>query len=286
MGNLFSTIRLIDLIDADKQSIYDLYSIVGKNLQFIYDKKIYPVENVDLWEDFIERLCDRYFNRYLSFDTYYTFSLKLKFVIQNNREKYKRIWDASLKEINPLLSFEETEITDEGRETEGSNQAHSTNEFDNKNDTETKNDLENKTIDASSQTTNHITDDNRVVEGMSSNPKSQSSLSAKMTELKYIDTQRLQINKDDYTTTVTNGGNTVVKDTGSTETHNNSNGISTGSNQSSYEDKIKALITRTKHGFNGSQVDLLEKYASIIFDMNNEIIEDINEAHLFMSTLC
>lgn len=286
MSNLFTTIRLIDLINTDTQSIDDLYSIVNKNLKFIYDKKVYPVENENLWNDFIERLCDRYFNRYLSFDTYYTFSLKLKFVIENNRERYKKIWEASLKEINPLITFFEEESTNEDRTNNGTSHSSNENHYDNLNDSETQNNLENKTIDNSTQTNNHKTDDNRVVEGMSANPKSQSSLSAKMGEMKYIDTQRLQINKDDYTTTTTNGGTTTVKDTGTTKNTTNGSGNSNGLNDSNYEDKINAIITRTKSGFNGNQIEMIERFSKLVFDMNNAIIEDIDNEHLFMSTLC
>ena len=326
MGNLFNTIRLIDLIDTDTQSIDDLYKIVDKNLRFIFDKKVYPVNNADLWADFIERLCDRYFNRYLSFDTYYTFSIKLKFLIENNRAKYLQIYNASLKDIDPLITFFEDETTNEDRNTNSTNKT--TNESDYNSTSETNdnatnmsentqttgssgenvvsNNLKEKRTDNSTNTTTHTTTDNRVIEGLSSNPKSQSTLAETLANMTYIDNQRLQITKNDYEDATTNGGNITtdntgkqittnkdsveVKDKGKTtdnrNSYNKTTGNSKGDTNTAYEDKINALITRARKGFNGNQTELLEKYARMVFDLNREIIDDINNANLFMNTLC
>lgn len=326
MGSLFNTIRLIDLIDTDTQSIDNLYEIVDKNLRFIFDKKVYPVNNTDLWADFIERLCDRYFNRYISFDTYYTFSLKLKFVIEQNRAKYVQIWNASLKEIDPLITFFEDETTSEDRNTNGTNKSTNESDYNSTSDTSdnatntrentqttgtssenvVNNNLKEKRTDNSTNTTTHTTTDSRVIEGLSSNPKSQSTLAETLNNMNYIDNQRLQITKNDYEDATTNGGNITTDNTGKQITtnkdnietkdkgtvtdnrnsHNKTSGNSKGDTNTEYEDKINALITRARKGFNGNQIEMIEKFSRMVFDMNREIIDDINNANLFMNTLC
>lgn len=285
MAQMFQTIRLIDLIDTDTQPIEDLYNIMSKNLNNIYEKT-YPVQNNELWADFIERLVDRYFNRFLSFDTYYTWSLKLKFVMENNKAKYLRIYENSMREINPLITYEDTENVNENRESKGDSQSDTQNSYtDNASNSTTYGRTDTRTDNLTTDFKN-TTDSEKSINAITQNPKSQSGVAKTLNDLIYIDNQQINENTNNYHNKTDNTGTQTNATTGTDTNTGNNSGNSSNHNDTSYGNTDINVIERLKRGFNGNQLELLKKYEEIYFDVNREIIEDIERAKLFMSVLC
>lgn len=285
MAQTFQTIRLIDLIDTNTQPIEDLYTVMSQNLNSVYNKA-YPVQNNELWADFIERLVDRYFNRFLSFDTYYTWSLKLKFVLEQNKEKYIKIYENSMREINPLLTFEENEKVTSNRDSAGDSTGTTNNSFDNKSNTHNDYGKTDTRTDNLKSEFKNITDKDLTVNAMTSNPKSQSGISNDIENMIYIDNEQLTKNTNNYHNDTVNSGTQTNSASGSDDSNTTSNGNSQTKNENSFSNNEKSIIERIRNGFNGNQLELLKKYEEIYFDMNKEIIEDIDRAKLFMSVLC
>ena len=317
MANLYNGLRLIDLIDTDTQSVNDLYDVVKTNLSTLKDS-VYPVNDNTLFDDFIQRLCDRYFNRFLSFDSYYLFFLKLKFVLEDNKEKYNKIYEASLKKVDPLITFEENERVKEKRENEGTtgnessvenrsnsdyhNTSLSNSHTDTGRDSLSNSNTTNTQTDDTHSNFSNISDDQKTMVAHSSNPKSNTSISMDPANMTYIDAENLTVVKDNYhnstdntgTTTSSNVNSSNDSENGSSTTDSNTTGNGDSSSQSktdssttgSYSDLVNSAIERIKSGFNGNQIELLRLYTTYYFDMNKEIINDIERAHLFMSTLC
>lgn len=285
MAQMFKTIRLIDLIDTSKQPIEDLYKIMSKNLSNIYDKA-YPVSNDELWENFIERLCDKYFNRYLSFDTYYTWSLKLKFLLEDNKEKYLRIYENSMREINPLLTFEETENVNEDRKSTGDSASSSQNSFENNSDTKNEYGRTDTRTDNLTADFTNTTDKEVSINAFTTNPKSQSGVATSLDSLIYIDNEQLTQNTNNYHNKTENTGTQTTTAGGDDTSNTKADGNSQSKTENSFENKDNNIIERLRKGFNGNQLELLKKYEEIYFDMNKEIINDIERAKLFMSVLC
>lgn len=284
MSKLYNNIRLIDLIDTSTQPIDALYAEMTNNLLPLKDSA-YPVNDDNLFNDFIQRLCDRYFNRYLSFETYYTFYTKLKFVLEDNREKYLRIYEASLKKINPLITFEENEEIKENRDSNGNNTSNSTSNSDTTtNGNSTSNHNETRT-DNTKTSFNNVSDDQKTLSAHSSNPKSQSSISMDPDKMNYIDSENLTIAKDNYHNTTSNTGTVTNSGTDTGHTSSDAHSNATNNSSSNYTDKINSAVERIKSGFNGNQLELLKLYTTYYFDVNKEIINDIERARLFMSTL-
>ncbi len=286
MAQTFNTIRLIDLIDTNTQSIESLYSLMSSNLIGLYDRQVYPVNDRVLWANFIERLCDRYFNRYLSFDTYYAWQLKLKFLLEQNKEKYIKIYENSLREIDPLLTFSESEHVEDNKESTGSNETDTSGGYVDNINTSVIYGKSDTTKDERKTTVKNITDDERTINAFTNNPKSQSSMSAHLTELEYIDNEQLTINKNNYTNTSKNEGDITVTTSGSDKNVGTNDGTSNSRSNGQYTGSDKGVLDRLRKGFNGNQLELLKKYEELYFDVNKEIIEDIERARLFMSVLC
>lgn len=304
----------MDLLDLN-DPVTDIYTQMGENLKPLLDGSVYPVNDADLFNDFVERFCDRYINRFISFDTYGLFYMKLKFVLEQNKAKYKRIYELALKDIDPLLTYrdketvkEDTTIKAEGESTTN-NATDSTNSHTGTvtNDTTagqhgfTEVSFDNRKDSTTYKPKGKEITTNKTVSAGTSNPKSYASVPTKLENLKYIDNEQIgentatttYENKEDTTDTTKTGKekNTVELDNPSfTLTTYGDTIANNGTSKTSVEDKndnIKdSLITRIREGFNGDPMELLAKYEKLVFDLNGEIIEDINRARLFMSVLC
>lgn len=285
MSNLYNGLKLIDLIDGSN-GIDDLYLIMRNNLSDFKSKEIYPVNSDVLFNDFVSRLVNRYFNRYLSFDTYYTFKLKLQFVLEDNKAKYQRIYENSLRKIDPLITYEDKENVKENRGTTGTSESESATQTKSATESNENSENHNTQTDGTQSTFENVTDEQKTLQGFSNNPKSQSTLSMNINDMKYIDNEQLTINKDNYHNTTTNTGTT--RNDGNGESHSNTTSDSNGTakDNRTYSDKVESTIERIRNGFNGNQLELLKKYEEIYFDVNKEIINDIERNHLFMSVLC
>lgn len=326
-------LRLMSL--SDSGNIEDLYNIIETNLKPLLIKGVYPVNDRDLFRDFIERFTDRYYSRYLNFNTYGELYVKLKFVLENNKKKYQRIYELSLKEIDPLITFneketikEDTTLTGEDHRSDkaetvidaqasGSNSATgSTNgdgtntlSFENRNDLNTLS-FENRKDHTTFNPTGKEKTTVKNVNAVTSNPKTYQSVPNELSDLKYIDQEQIlegnTVNSFENrrdTTDLTKSGSEKNKlekngsevtsygnhsDSSSSGSYNDSNNSTTtnsGSSDGTKSDTKDSLITRLKDGFTGNQMELLKMYEALVFDLNNAIINDINDAHLFMTTL-
>lgn len=305
-------LRLISL--SDSGNIDDLYKIVYDNLSPLLIKGYYPVRDNDLFNDFIERFTDRYYNRYLNFNTYGELYIKLKFVLENNKLKYERIWELFNKQIDPLITYNDKETIKEDTTNTGEMQGETESSSDStqhrrgKDTTTTTTDYINRenetTYSPEGKEINATTTDNanggiKTVVASTSNP--QTSMSADMLikderGLKYLDNQSISESqnnfktetsyKDRKDTTTTKYRGTDKTVTGlELNTDYTTLGTDKGSSTANTKDIKDSTIVRIKEGFNGNQMELLRMYRDLIFDLNNEIMKDIDEAHLFMTTL-
>ena len=304
-------LTLYNLIDTG--DINDLYQIVYNNLSPLLIKGYYPVSDNILFNDFIERFTDKYFNRYLNFYTYNMLYIKLKFVLENNKAKYKRIYEASLKEIDPLITYSDTEKIKEDTTNKGETSGSTTTKSDN-NETHSGTDKNNTTIkfldrDTEStytpegkETDATTTDDSKggikTITGSTSNPQTnnQNKMITDLEGFKFVDGQSLMIQENNFKNehSYTNRKDTThVKQKGE-EYHNTDSILGTtyitinkgeASNVSNTKDIKDSTIERIRSGFNGNQMELLDYYSRLVFDLNAAIIADIDAAHLFMKML-
>ena len=298
-------LRLLSL--SDSGNIEDLYQIVYNNLSPLLIKGYYPVADNSLFNDFIERFTDKYYNRYLNFNTYGELYIKLKFVLENNKEKYKKIYAASLKEIDPLITYKDSETIKEDTTNTGEAKGESESNLENR----TQNRGQDKTTvttefekrkditeftPTGTETNTNKTDDIKSVQAHSSNPKSQTNIPEKLSEMKYADDEVINKTVNDYHT-ITSFTNRKDKtefiptgkdiNTSTTElgTEYTTTGLNGSKNSANTKDIKDSTITRIKEGFSGNQMELMRAYAALVFDINNEIINDIDRACLFMRTL-
>lgn len=347
-------LRLMSL--SNTGNIEDLYNIMEANLKPLYDKNYYPVKDKDLFRDFIERLTDRYYSRYLNFNTYGELYIKLKYVLENNKQKYLKIYEAGLIKIEPLITYRDKEeikedytlkgnsegtasgtgsssFTGSGgntSSTHGNENGYNNLSFENRQDknilsfTGRKDSAVTSFDNRYDKTEFTPTGTEKVIgkniSAYTSNPKTYESIPDELSDLKYIDNEQLgessqttsYTNRKDTTKTDKHGQekndltktgtetNTYDKtgkektdfntdsDTTSSGTYNDTNSTSTENTSTTKDESTNikdGLITRIKEGFSGNQMELIKMYSQLVFDLNNEIINDINDAKLFMSTL-
>lgn len=276
-------IRLVDLIDINRDSIDVLYREVGSQLITLFDRKIYPVDDIDFFNDFIERMCDKYYSRTLAFDTYNEFFIKLKFVLENNKLKYQQMFKAAAIEINPLYTYFDYEKAEDNLTlgTSVNTTIEDNRRVENRNEN-TGTDTSTTEYKSESSVTN-TTLNNKSITGMSSNPKSNTGLSTDISNLDYIDNESININVNDYKTVTKPTGSDVNRLERGTATEGFSQNSGEMTNNVVNSGTNTSILERIKHGYNGSPVELMQKYSKMIFDVNKEILNDIDDANLFMS---
>lgn len=106
INNPSSGIRLIDLIPMyDASFMYtDIYQTVGDYLDDL--KTSFYTNDEKLWKSFIEKFCDRYYSDYMNFDTYLEFKIKLKSVLDMNKEVCEVIAKAKATEYDIMVTSE------------------------------------------------------------------------------------------------------------------------------------------------------------------------------------
>ena len=305
-------LRLLSL--SDSGNIEDLYQIIYNNLSPLLIKGYYPVSDNDLFNDFIERFTDKYYNRYLNFNTYGELYIKLKFVLENNKIKYNRIWELYKKQFDPLITYQDKETIKEDTmntgEMEGETNSSTNSAQKRRGDDKTINttsfqDRENETTftpegsETNATTTDKSNGGIKTIMASTSNPQTSMSADQLIRDergLKYLDAQQITETDNNYKveTSFKNRKDTTVNKFRGEEknistlylnTDYTTDGTAAGTNKANTKDIKDSTITRVKEGFNGNQMELLDLYRRLIFDMNNEIIKDIDEAHLFMTTL-
>lgn len=106
INNPSQGIRLIDLIPMyDASFMYtDIYQTVGDYLKDLQTS--FYTNDEKLWKSFIEKFCDRYYSDYMNFDTYLEFKIKLKHVLDMNKEVCEVIAKAKASEYNIMTTTE------------------------------------------------------------------------------------------------------------------------------------------------------------------------------------
>lgn len=260
INNPSKGLRLIDLIpqytnDFDYTSIY---TAVNK---FLYDlKPCFYSENETLWNNFIERFCDRYYSDYLNFETFLDFKIKLKCVLNDNKEVCQVIAKAKTMEYDLLAT---------------STRSYSSKDFDdmarnvlNKNDTTNKSD------------------------STSTNKSDTSSTNTDTGYNLHSDTPSDSVNVKDLASSKTN----YVTDVQNDHSESTSKGVSSGSATTNTNDfstsqgniQEDSTHTRTHEDVttdtNKNAVELINS----LFRLNNDIckylLDEIDKAHLFSNT--
>ena len=298
-------LRLMSL--SNTGNMEDLYNVVENNLNPLLTKGVYPVNDRDLFRDFIERFVDRYYSRYINFNTYGELFVKVKFVLENNKKKYQRIYELSLKEIDPLITFKDSETIKEDTTTTGELKGNSSGTSENTQSTtgetitnnvnsfEDRKDTTKFKPTGSEKTTN-VTDDQKTIQAQSSNPKTKNTVPVTIEGMEYLDNEVINKttnnfhvtnsfeNRQDETTYQKEGKDIIDTTVTLNNTFKNEGNVENTSETNSTDIK-DSLITRIHEGFNGNQMELLRMYENLVFDLNNSIIEDINRANIFMKTL-
>ena len=281
VNNPTQTIRIADLLDMYKLDFRyeDLYNIVGKWLES--EKKYFVIADETLWNNFIESFCDRFYSRNINFYTTLDFKLKLRDLLRSTKNQAKRIYEADLLKIDPLITFnhltEKTETTT--GVTNSNNNSNSTSLSGSTSMRTDKSETSNKTID-----------------------KSASSGSSTNYDL-HSDTPSNAINIDDLFSVAKN----FVTDANNSKTKNSSRGSNnskfdsknSGTSKNESENHVKENIISTgksdfsndnifkeiSKGYNGDPTELVEKYMKLKTDVIQFYLDEIENACLFSSIL-
>ena len=258
INNPKRNIRLIDLLDMyahNEPFNYDnLYEII-KN--WLGTEKKYLV-NETMFDDFCELLCDRFYERNLNFDTFLDCKLKIRNTLRKYREKAKRMFDASLIDINPMQTYEhDTEHT-------GNNTGNSSDKGENSGETHS--------------TFNSVHD------------PSEHKTTVKNWDL-HSDTPSDSIKLDNmigananYITDANNSQN-VTSESGTLKdnSNNDSNFHNGDSREHKYLDDI--YFHELQKGYDGIPSDLLNKYIELNLDVVNFYLDMIEHECIFSNIL-
>lgn len=260
INNPSQGIRLIDLIPMyDASFMYtDIYQTVGDYLKDLQTS--FYTSDEKLWRSFIEKFCDRYYSDYMNSDTYLEFKIKLKHVLDMNKEVCEVIAKAKSSEYDILSTSERhynskdfdnfvrntlnNSNTQNSQTTNGTNESSSTNK-----DTNSGYDLHSDTPsdsvnvkDLASGGINYVTDANN--------------------------------NRSDSTSENDTKGKTSTDTNGSTSSEGSTH--EDGENNRTHEDSTTEV--------NKNPIELINS----LFRLNNDIckylFDCIDDAHLFSST--
>lgn len=259
INNPNRNIRLIDLLDMTQIDFNynDLYNVVG---DWLKSEKIYLV-NENLFDDFIEMFCDRFYQRELNFDTFLDCKLKIRNTLRKYREKAKRMYQASLIEINPLNTYEH--LTDNNGNTTGdsvTNSKYKGVDVVSSNHTDKVKNSGSDSVDSWHLHSDTPSDSQNLTDLKGSNPN--------------------------YVTDVTNDHNKtthgqVTDTTGNSSTNSNTENNSDTKNDYS-EDRIFHELAK---GYDGHPGDLLNKYVNLNLDTINFYLDMIEKECIFSNIL-
>lgn len=259
--NFNNGIKFLDLLEITENQ-NNLYEKINK---FLIDLKPYFfIDNDKIWKDFIERFCDKYYSRYLSFDTFYEFKIKLKFLLENNKRKYEQLYRASLIEIKPLINEYIKEVVESKKE---NNDVYN---GENINNTEVKNE-----INTNSESKSNSNNNSFNVNANSNTPQSNLNIENIIENDNYVDNVQNTKNTDSSLT------ENYLKDSSI------NNNVTNGKNNYKNVNKLleELLHTNTIEKINGNQSELLKIYSEIYIDVINTILADIDNEHLFSDIL-
>lgn len=321
-------IKLVDFIDMydPDVDIYEEVILFCKN--FLKSSKKYFFTNDEaIFNKFCELFALTFYSRTLNFESTLDFKMKLDALLLYNQEKYKKIFDASLIEINPLLTYhhetnhnetekgnngesfknvdshvnnssgnsgsKNTESYDNYKETTSYDDLKDEKSFDNRMDKQhtefehgLKNDSENKRLFSNTPQSNQNAADlftsntfvNAVEHDINSSTDSGTDISDNDTTYEGTET-----NKRTGDVNITKSGETIIDTTNNYTSADHYNGGESGNKTSNFENS--KIFTDISEGYDGSQIELLDKYVSIVFDVCRIMIDDIEDAGLFSAIL-
>lgn len=313
-------IKIVDFIDAYNPEL-DIYSeviIFCKNF-LKSSKRVFFIDDDAVFNKFCELFALTFYSRTMNFNTTLDFKMKLDQLLLYNQMKYKKIFDASLIEINPLLTYHH-EIThnEEAAGTTGENTS-SSGSFENStaNDSkDTYNDVkdrtsydnyrdeksfENRKDKGKDHMTHGLVTDTENKELVSNTPQSNVAADDLFTNNTFVSVVKHDVNNvtnsgtDLSTSELEYQGKEINEKKGAYDTirtgsiDRDATGSATGSNEQSGEKSGEfansRIFTEISEGYDGAGIDLLNKYVTIVFDVCRVIIDDIEDAHLFSEIL-
>lgn len=260
INNPSKGLRLIDLIPmyADTFDYTTIYSEVERFLNDL--KPCFYSENETLWKNFIERFCDRYYSDYLNFETFLDFKLKLKCVLNDNKEVCQTIAKAKAKDYD-LLATSTRSYNSKDFEDMTSNVLNTSNTT-NKNDTQSTSKSDTTSTDVNSGYNLH------------SDTPSDS-----------VNVKNLTEGKTNYVTDAMNDHSENTSESGSVGTSTN---VSEGSSTTENNTKENSNHTRTHEDTTTDTNRNVVELINSLFRLNNDVckylLDEIDKAHLFSNT--
>ena len=281
VNNPTQTIRIADLLDMYKNyfNYEDLYKIVGNWLQSEF--KYFVLDDESLWKTFIESFCDRFYGRNINFYTTLDFKLKLRDVLRASKNRAKRIYEADLLEINPLITFNHlTEKTEKSTGVTNSNNNSNSTSISNGTSVNSDNSQStNKTVDSSNTIGNSINYD------------------------LHSDTPSNAVNIDDLFSVaknfVTDANNNKTKNNSESSSNSTFTGNVSSSSRNENESSLKEnstnagktefsndnIFNEISKGYNGEPTELIKKYMNLKTDVIQFYLDEIEKDCLFSSIL-
>lgn len=307
-------VHFIDMYDVNT-GIYD--EVINFTKDFLNDsKRVFFTDDDAVFDKFCELFALTFCTRTMNFNTTLDFKMKLDALLLYNQMKYKRIFDASLIEINPLTTYRHSvnsTETDQGTNNENNSynkdassssnyndgSGHSDREsYDQLKDTKSFQDRKDERSGSVIHGLTNNTDNKRLV---SNTPQSNVQLSNLFDENNNVYVNAVEHTKNssvdsgtdttsddiEYKGTEFNTRTGDILKSGSSDASGSS---SNTSNESGSADKsggfeTSKIFSELSEGFDGSQIELLDKYVNIVFDVCRTIIDDIEDACLFSSIL-
>lgn len=260
INNPSKGLRLIDLIPmyGTKFDYTSIYDEVGK---FFTDlKPCFYSENETLWNNFIERFCDRYYSDYLNFETFLDFKLKLKCVLTDNKEVCQTIAKAKSNEYDLLAtttrSYSSKDFDDMARNV--LNNSNSTN----KNDSQ-----------STSKSDSTSTDINTGYNLHSDTPSDS------------VNVKNLADAKTNYVTDAQNDHSESTNESGTVGTSSNISEGSSTSEDTTHEDSTHSRTHEdSTTEINRNAVELINSLFALNNDVCKYLLDVIDKAHLFSNT--
>lgn len=293
-------IKLIDLVDYTNPDI--TFSDVVDNINKLLSancKEEYFINDDLLWNDFIKRFTRKFMYRTLSFDTYFEFCIKLNDVLTSNKVKLNNMYNAKLIKFNPmynkmLITDTDNTSTKDGRtnysntensvrKTDGFNKLEYSNVSNSNGNNKRTDDITTKTKSGGSNSDFNLHSDA---------PRSSVNVSDLFkTDDNYItDSQNRQGNFNEsgsntQTGTVINEISNGSNDNGNKKNDYKDNITIDSGNTSLTVDSIKDTLKGKQllQGYEGNPTDLIKKYINFVIDCNEYLLNQIEDANLFMS---
>ena len=255
-------IKLIDLIDYNGDGTIDeLYEIINDMLTSYCKENFYVIDDGGvLWADFIKRFTRRFMFRTLSFDTYFNFCIKLSDVFTKNRVKLQRMYEVKMIKFNPLYNKRIQTDTNTVGTSKGK-----------------------QTMDRT----------DKAKENTSKNGESHDKIDAENKQNQwYSDTPKSTVNVSHLTDSDEN--NYITSAQGSTDKRGSKNDRNYKDNLQTTNDVSINGVTvndfvnsangkNLMYGYDKDPTDLLKKYMNFVIDMNETLLQEIENEHLFMS---